>query len=289
MAGPRWEARLFMVVIALAIESTKLLTWRMGHAARILACVLIALSVVASFGAALKTVKEARFSSLVSSTRDIKDSRIYQDLIAEKATIDREIEVNLDRLGKLPPEYTTAATKLSGSMVALRERRITIEKELTALEGQALLVYDDQNLFVLIGKALNVEPEVILFVLLLFVSLCIEAGALILTGPDSAAGRIDGSKGIQERDGPQRPISYRGPIGPMDFLEAAREGADLPYLHGRDVTAHMLGISSYRAKVLVRELIIRGDVAVEGKRLKLTEEGRNGAMCSLAGRTQEKG
>ena len=62
---------------------------------------------------------------------------------------------------------------------------------------------------------------------------------------------------------------------PEDFLEAAKDGADLPYLHGRDKTAKRLGISYAEAKRLVGMLIKDGRVVVEGKRLCLAPLGRS--------------
>ena len=61
--------------------------------------------------------------------------------------------------------------------------------------------------------------------------------------------------------------SYAPPITPEDFLEAAKDGADLPFLRGRDNTAEKLGISYAEAKRLVIKLIEDGRVVVEGKRL----------------------
>ena len=63
--------------------------------------------------------------------------------------------------------------------------------------------------------------------------------------------------------------SYAPPITPDDFLEAAKDGADLPFLRGRDTTAEKLGISYAEAKRLVGKLIEDGRVVVEGKRLRL--------------------
>jgi len=63
--------------------------------------------------------------------------------------------------------------------------------------------------------------------------------------------------------------SYASPITPEDFLEAAQDGSDLPYLHGRDTTAERLGISYAEAKRLVGKLIEDGRVVVEGKRLRI--------------------
>ena len=64
--------------------------------------------------------------------------------------------------------------------------------------------------------------------------------------------------------------SYAPPITPEDFLEAAKDGADLPFLHGRDKTAEKLGISYAEAKRLVGRLTKDGRVVVEGKRLRLS-------------------
>jgi hypothetical protein len=273
MAGPRLGARLFMIVLALAIESTKLLTWRMGHTARYLAYALIALSAVASFGAALKTVQGAQSSFLISSTKEVKASREYEGLAQEQVTIDREIALSLDRFEKLPPEYTTAATRLSGTLVVLRDRRATIEGKLTVLESQARLSYDEENLFVLMGRALGLAPEMVLLVLLLFLSASIEAGALVLTAPlNRREARCPEDKGRGQINVPGNRTSQAHPIGKEEFLKAASEGADLPYLHGRDATARRLGISSYEAKRFVRALCAEGRIIAEGKRLRLTDK-----------------
>ena len=72
--------------------------------------------------------------------------------------------------------------------------------------------------------------------------------------------------------------SYAAPITPEDFLEAAKDGADLPYLHGRDKTAEKLGISYAEAKRLVAQLIEDGRVVVEGKRLCLAQAQESGIL-----------
>jgi hypothetical protein len=60
-----------------------------------------------------------------------------------------------------------------------------------------------------------------------------------------------------------------GLVSPQRFLEAAKEGAPLPVLHGRDTTARKLGISSYEAKKLIAILKDSGTIIAMGKRLVL--------------------
>jgi hypothetical protein len=63
--------------------------------------------------------------------------------------------------------------------------------------------------------------------------------------------------------------SYTPHITPEAFLEATKNEADLPIIHGRDTTAGKRGISSAEAKQLVGRLLADGRIIVEGKRLRL--------------------
>lgn len=124
------------------------------------------------------------------------------------------------------------------------------------------------------AQTLGLRPEILLLVLLLFVSAAIEVGALLLTVPDAAP--PEGSENNLPAQGiaPRRYPPRTTPVTPDIFLEAAKQGAPLPYLHGRDKTAEKLGISSAEAKKLVGRLIEDGRIAVKGKRLQLSEEDR---------------
>jgi hypothetical protein len=138
----------------------------------------------------------------------------------------------------------------------------------------------------LLGRTIGLRPEVLLLVLLLFVSASIEVGALLLTVPDRE-GLCRAQKSIEpsvesplmEDTSPNVSAclspSYAPPITPEDFLEAAKDGADLPYLHGRDKTAEKLGISYAEAKRLVGKLIEDGRISVERKRLRLAPLGKS--------------
>lgn len=54
------------------------------------------------------------------------------------------------------------------------------------------------------------------------------------------------------------------------FLLAMADGMPYPTLRGRDATATMLGVSPYRAKLLVSQLAREGKIKAEGKRLVQT-------------------
>jgi hypothetical protein len=140
----------------------------------------------------------------------------------------------------------------------------------------------DGTIIALLGRTIGLRPEILPLVLLLFVSASIEVGALLLTVPDregwstaqkamksSAGAATAGDTGLDAS--PLLSPSYAPPITPEDFLEAAKDGADLPFLHGRDTTAEKLGISYAEAKRLVGKLIEDGRVVVEGKRLRLAQ------------------
>jgi len=270
MAGRTRGSQIFMAALAIALEGTKILSWRMGGKARYLSYALLALSVVASFGAALKTVQEARTSFVVTATESLKTSQDYESLLKEESALDQEAAVLLKRLGELPPAYATAATRISGTLADIRERKASVGAQRASLENRERSRYDDGNLFVLLGKEFRLAPETVLLVILVFLSLCIEAGALVLTAPVEKAPPPCPLQQRQEQDDvlPGRP-RQDSPRTTEAFLSAAMDGADLPYLHGRDATARKLGISSYEAKRLVRVLRAEGRIVAQGKRLRL--------------------
>jgi len=263
IAGNQVIRRIFMTVLALTLEGAKILSWRMGKKARLLSFALLSLSAVASFGAALQTVKESEVDFVIASMKIAEKSDYYVAMQHERDSIDEEIAITIDRLRKLPPDYTTAATNLTSSLNVLRNRRTIVQNTIADYEVAGKRTLNEANIFVLISHVIGIAPENVLLIILLFLSACVEAGALLFNGNESSISF--------ESKNRLRPMSYRQPIDPTIFLEAAREGADLPFLHGRDVTAEKLGISSYQAKIIVRQLVESGLVVVEGKRLKLAK------------------
>lgn len=265
---------IFLGLVAIALEGAKILSWRKGGAYRVYAALLIVLSGIASLGASLQVVQRSK-GMLLEATRDtLQSSPTFLARQDELHSIDTEIAALISRLQTLPLDYTTAASKVTSSISVLRDRKQAV---LTSLAADAPIgpSQDNGTIVVFLGRTVGLRPEILLLVLLLFVSASIEVGALLLSVPDRQSSREGRkveklsadpcSKGTAARLRP----SYARPITPEAFLEAAKDGADLPYLHGRDKTAEKLGISSAEAKRLVGRLIADRRIVVEGKRLRL--------------------
>lgn len=267
-------------VVAVALEGSKIFSWRKGGAFRIYAIALIILSSIASLGASLQVVEKSK-GSLLSITQDeVRSSPAYLAKEGELASIDSEIVALVSRLKVLPPDFSTATAQTESNLTALRDRKQGILESLATKES--IGAYHEGNMIALLGRVLGLKPEILLLVLLLFVSASIEMGALLLTIPEhegeSSTARALGpsidSTAIGDtslNENPRPSPSYTSPITPEAFLEAAKDGADLPYLHGRDKTAERLRISSAEAKRLVGKLLEDGRITVEGKRLRLID------------------
>lgn len=276
-------AKILLGVVAIALEGTKILTWREGGAYRIYAIVLIVLSGVASLGTSLQVVAISKDSFAALVKADSRSSPAYLAQQDELHSIDGEISTLVARLQALPVDYTTASSRLESSLASLRDRKQSILASLSANEAGGAS-QGDRSMIVLLGRTLGLHPDVLLLVLLLFVSASIEVGVLLLTAPHQETVRRPRRSGgssaafdqVEDTDfsaGSGLPQSYAPPITPEAFLEAAKEGADLPFLHGRDKTAEKLGISSAEAKRIVGRLIADGRIVVEGKRLRLASTG----------------
>jgi hypothetical protein len=277
-------------IVAISLEGTKILTWRAGGKARVLAIVLICLSGIASLGAALEQVATASNTFQSTSIEKVRLSPTYRAASSELQSLDSEIASLVDRLGKLPSDYVTASTKLTIELQSLRDRRKGVYVEIDQMEASTGTSPEGIGMVALLAEAAGLKPQALLLILLLVVSGTIEAGALILTANSTATHLVsEKASGASE---PPRPSgipstdrgrfpwpSYAPPIAtkqapsvsPEDFLRASIEGADLPYLRGRDKTAEMLGISCADAKRAVRYLIEKGEIIVEGKRLRLPD------------------
>jgi hypothetical protein len=275
-------SKVLLGVVAVALEGSKILAWRKGGPSRIYAVALIILSGIASLGTSLQVVEKSSTSLLSISTEALRSSPPYLAREAELASIDTEISTLVARIGSLPPDYTTATIKTESYLSSLRDRKQALIAATEKDEDLAGATHEAGNMVVLLGRALGLRPDILLLVLLLLVSASIEVGALLLTMPDHGARQVlnapmrsSGHAGMERSTSVTKPTfppaSYAPPITPDAFLEAATEGADLPFLHGRDKTAVKLGISYADAKRLVGKLIEDRRVVVEGKRLRLVQ------------------
>lgn len=279
MGGGSIFAKVFLGIVAVALEGAKILSWRASGIYRVYSFALIVLSGIASLGSSLQVVELSKGSFSAIAREDIRSSPTYLAQQDELRSIDGEISALIARLQALPTDYTTAASRLESSLADLRDRKQSILATLSADEvGGSSHGYG--SMIVLLGRALGLRPEILLLVLLLFVSASIEVGALLLTAPTFEAGKrprqVGETSSANDGEGdrsfgvrPHPAQSYGSPITPELFLEAAKVGADLPYIHGRDKTAEKLGISSAEAKRLVGRLISDRRIVAEGKRLRL--------------------
>jgi len=271
------SSKALLGIVAVALEGSKILTWRKGGASRVYALVLIFISGIASLGTSLQVVEKSGTSLFSITTEALRSSPAYLAREAELASIDTEISTLVARIKSLPPDYTTATIKTESYLSSLRDRKKALIAAIEKAEDTVGGSHDNGNMVVLLGRALGLRPDTLLLVLLLLVSASIEVGALLLTipdhGPRNALTRpsrhTDMAGGVSIPNPIFPPASHMPPISPEVFLEAAKDGADLPFLHGRDTTAEKLGISYAEAKRMVRKLIEDGRVVVEGKRLRL--------------------
>lgn len=271
---------IILVLTAVALESAKMVTWRRGGSVRIFACILIGLSALASLGAALQTVEISKGRYFSVSLDEVHSSNAYQNILKEVHSLDSQITGSVARLENLPPDFVTASAKLSDSINALRDRRQVLLDELVEMEKTTQQGSSASDMVALIAQTIGIPAPSLLLILLLLISGCIEAGALILCLPESqktdeSKKAVNESKELSTKEITTSNIStssypsYRHPITPEEFLLAAKEGSDLPYIAGRDRTAQKLGLPAGQAKRIVRELIRSGKIVPEGKRLRL--------------------
>jgi hypothetical protein len=275
-------SKVLLGVIAVALEGAKILAWRKGGTYRIYAACLIILSGIASLGSSLEVVEKSKDLFLSPVPQNRLSSPSYLAKEGELKSIDTEISTITSRIQSLPADYTSAVTKLMSYLSTLRDQKQALIDSLTNDEAAVGVYHGGGTMIALLGRTIGLGPEFILLVLLLFVSASIEVGALLLTVPDRgswSSARKAGEPASESAMAGTTSLdasaclspSYAPPIAPEDFLEAAKDGADLPFLHGRDTTAEKLGISYAEAKRLVGKLIEDGRVVVEGKRLRLAQ------------------
>jgi len=245
-----------------------------------MAVVLIALSALASLGAALQTVKDSQGRLFTVSLEEVHASSVYLTAKAELDSLDAEIKVAVARMAALPPDYVTASAKMSASIQVLRDRRQVVATDMGSMEKTAGHGSTATDMVGLLAQTFGIQAPTLLLVLLLVISLSIEGAALILSLPEKTP-KAPQEKAVEPapsdlvRETPTITIptvsqpSYGRPMGPDDFLSAMQADAELPYLCGRDRTAQKLGIPAGQAKRFVNELMRSGRIVAEGKRLKL--------------------
>jgi hypothetical protein len=234
------------------------------------------LSAVASLGASLQTVENAKVSFEKFSISVIKESESYQSLTNEMLSIDTEISTLISRISSLPPEYSTAAKNLTASLQTLRDRKLQILDSISILETKTEKSSSNSNMFVLMGGIFSIKPEIVMLILLIFLAAIIEAGALIMTSPNNVMGESPSSLTVESTRKESISPSMHSMMPSIDadmFLDTAKkESSDLPYLLGGNRTSEILGISYGEGRRLVQKLLREKRVEVFGKRLRLVEQ-----------------
>lgn len=279
---------LILGATAIAMEASKILTWRAGKWYRIFSVALICLSGIASFGASLEVVESAKGSALFIQ-KSLATNPEYIAQQSELISLDTEINSLISRMTALPPDYTTAAKNLSETIQNRRESKRQVVQNISVLEKQDVPA-GPANMFVLIGRTIHSPTERVMLFLLLMIAAVLEVGGIILTSLpfENEKKAIDATTGTESRVSTRMAtvaesnVSYNRPtasasaqpnhIRPEEFLEAAKQGAIAPYLRGRDATAKSVGVSYGEAKRLVASLISSGQIKVKGKRLVLNEQ-----------------
>ena len=183
-------SKVLLGIVAVALEGAKILSWRKGGPSRVYAVALIILSGIASLGASLQVVEKSKGAFLAVSREATRSSPAYLAQEGELRSIDAEIEALVSRLQALPPDYITATGRAESSLATLRDRKQAILASLATGDEPIGASQADGTVVVLLSRTLGLRPEVLLLVLLLFVSASIEVGALLLTVPADKDGSM---------------------------------------------------------------------------------------------------
>jgi len=293
LAGPNVIRQIVMASLALGLEASKVLTFRINRY-RAISIFLIAISIIASFGSALVVVEENKIASVNESQIEAHQSNKYQTSLAEIYSIDQQISVLISRLSELPPDFISAGKTITNDIQSLRAQRSEDTKFLSVAEAFApTIISKSTTMFFLLSIVTTVPEDIIVLILLMFMALLLELCILTLTGGSAytstlgnqttpKSGRLaDTSRGHKAPDGHQDVSShgfadstspraaYKAPINAEGFLQAMIDPDTYPILRGRDNTGQRLGLNYAKSKEFVDELLAGGKIRVEGKRLVL--------------------
>lgn len=238
--GNLWRMAV-LVLMALGLEGSKILTWKMGGSARILSWVLIGLSILASFGSALQTVKA--LDQVVDGHLTIQES-----VADQKALLEVQIKDLEDRIRGLPPQWLTWYQRLSKDLEGLQEKYKNLENSMV----QPVSEEDSSptpGMFHELSGFFGWNRSALELVVLMILAVALEWSALILTS----------GKSPEEVKTPKNRV--------MDdqlkekFLKLMISLGDGKVLGGRDRVGKALGLTPYQSKryfdLLTQEGLIR--------------------------------
>lgn len=232
-------------LLALGFEGAKILTWRQGGSARLLAWLLVGLSVLASFGSALQTV---RLLDRVQAPGQLQEAQQAED----RALLDRRIADLENRLQALPEDYLTWYRNLGQDLDRLRQERRSL-----TLEAETPDLAFSPTLFEELAWFSGWPRQVLELTLLMVLAVALEWGALLLTS--------------SVREAPESPKQAFDPLMTQTFLDTMIALGDGTYLGGRDRVGRHLGLPPYHTKRHFEELVRSGRIKRQGDRMILVD------------------
>ena len=173
LAGEDLVRRGIMLAVAILLEGSKVLTWRMGGPARGISISLICFSIVASLGGALVVINDSQKVELKPSVVINQESQSIQD-------IDHQVGIMLSKLDKLPADYVTADNRLNADIQIMRSTRAKYVQEIKTIELAPAPVKPASGMIDLIAVSLGIKSDTLWLALLMALSIIIELTAMVL-------------------------------------------------------------------------------------------------------------
>lgn len=186
--------KLLYGAMACGFEGTKIILWEVGtRRQRLIALLMVGLSLVASAGAALAVSARAQ----EGGTSAVKLAYYDDRTTALQRSIEQtseSIEALTAQARGLPPDYITAATRLQAQITALYERSLQLDDQRRALtdEREAYVASTRSQaattMFAMLADALHTTEERFVLYFMLCVAVLLEVGALGTTLREGKAG-----------------------------------------------------------------------------------------------------
>lgn len=176
-----------MFLFSTGLEGSKILLWRMNGFYRAVAIGLVLLSLVASFGAALTTVKERQNVDVSEQNQSLHQSSQFQLTVKEIDSLDQQIAINIQRLSKLPDNYVSAGNQLNLDIKSLRNQRQQLIDNQDKAPGTQVR-NESTLMFQIIAAPLGISEDMIILILLMALSVLLEISILALFKPETVIG-----------------------------------------------------------------------------------------------------
>ena len=171
-------------LLAVGFEGTKIVLWEIGNRRqKLIALFMVAMSLLASTGAALAVAERTQNAGADESRLSAFDSR----LSGIDTALDQcrgSIENLQAQVGRLPPTYVTSALRLQDQIERLYERQAGLEDERLAAVEEASRYRSEARdtssmvMFKLMAEAVGTSQERFVLYFMLAVAILLEVGAL---------------------------------------------------------------------------------------------------------------